>query len=263
MEDRSLFCTKCGTKWEDEYAGEPAPADQQPADAGDPAQQEDYPGRPTELQVRPRDYPARSDDYQGRPGDYQGRPGDYQGRPGDYQGRPGDYQGRPGDYQGRPGDYQGRPGDYQGRPGDYQGRPGDYQGRPGENQRDSAGQYTPPYGQGDSFDHTSEFDPNDIKEHKVYCMLIYLMGTVGIIIELLGGADSEYTKFHVREGLKIAVANMLAALATIFLFWTLIIPLITSIFMTILMVVKVICFVRICKGKAIETPIIRGFKFLN
>ena len=33
--------------------------------------------------------------------------------------------------------------------------------------------------------------------------------------------------------------------------------------MTILMVVKVICFVRICKGKAIETPIIRGFKFLN
>ena len=228
MEDRSLFCTKCGTKWEDEYAGEPAPADQQPADAGDPAQQEDYPGRPTELQVRPRDYPARSDDYQGRPGDYQGRPGDYQGRP-----------------------------------GDYQGRPGDYQGRPGENQRDSAGQYTPPYGQGDSFDHTSEFDPNDIKEHKVYCMLIYLMGTVGIIIALLGGADSEYTKFHVREGLKIAVANMLAALATIFLFWTLIIPLITSIFMTILMVVKVICFVRICKGKAIETPIIRGFKFLN
>ena len=214
MEDRSLFCTKCGTKWEDEYAGEPAPADQQPADAGDPAQQEDYPGRPTELQVRPRDYPARSDDYQGRPGD-------------------------------------------------YQGRPGDYQGRPGENQRDSAGQYTPPYGQGDSFDHTSEFDPNDIKEHKVYCMLIYLMGTVGIIIALLGGADSEYTKFHVREGLKIAVANMLAALATIFLFWTLIIPLITSIFMTILMVVKVICFVRICKGKAIETPIIRGFKFLN
>ena len=131
------------------------------------------------------------------------------------------------------------------------------------NQRDSAGQYTPPYGQGDSFDHTSEFDPNDIKEHKVYCMLIYLMGTVGIIIALLGGADSEYTKFHVREGLKIAVANMLAALATIFLFWTLIIPLITSIFMTILMVVKVICFVRICKGKAIETPIIRGFKFLN
>ena len=235
MEDRSLFCTKCGTKWEDEYAGEPAPADQQPADAGDPAQQEDYPGRPTELQVRPRDYPARSDDYQGRPGDYQGRPGDYQGRPGDYQGRP----------------------------GDYQGRPGDYQGRPGENQRDSAGQYTPPYGQGDSFDHTSEFDPTDIKEHKVYCMLIYLMGTVGIIIALLGGADSEYTKFHVREGLKIAVANMLAALATIFLFWTLIIPLITSIFMTILMVVKVICFVRICKGKAIETPIIRGFKFLN
>ena len=228
MEDRSLFCTKCGTKWEDEYAGEPAPADQQPADAGDPAQQEDYPGRPTELQVRPRDYPARSDDYQGRPGDYQGRPGDYQGRP-----------------------------------GDYQGRPGDYQGRPSENQRDSAGQYTPPYGQGDSFDHTSEFDPNDIKEHKVYCMLIYLMGTVGIIIALLGGADSEYTKFHVREGLKIAVANMLAALATIFLFWTLIIPLITSIFMTILMVVKVICFVRICKGKAIETPIIRGFKFLN
>ena len=242
MEDRSMFCTKCGTKWEDDNAADMAPAGHPSADAGEPAQSEDYPGRPTELQVRPRDYSARPDDYPARPDDYPGRPGDYQGRPGDYQGRPGDYQGRPGDYQGRPGDYQGRPGDYQ---------------------RDPAGQYTPPYGQGDPFDHTSEFDPKDIKEHKVYCMLIYLMGTVGIIIALLGGADSEYTKFHVREGLKIAVANMLATLATLFLFWTLIVPLITSIFITILMVVKVICFVRICKGKAIETPIIRGFKFLN
>ena len=34
--------------------------------------------------------------------------------------------------------------------------------------------------QGDPYDHTAEFDPQDISDNKVFAMLGYLLGTVGI-----------------------------------------------------------------------------------
>ena len=54
----------------------------------------------------------------------------------------------------------------------------------------------------DPFDHTGEFDAQDISENKVLCMLVYLMGAIGIIYALLAGKDSKYVAFHVRQALK-------------------------------------------------------------
>lgn len=50
----------------------------------------------------------------------------------------------------------------------------------------------------DPYDHTAEFDAKDVSNNKVYAMLLYLMGIVGIVIALLASRDSDYLKFHIR-----------------------------------------------------------------
>lgn len=115
----------------------------------------------------------------------------------------------------------------------------------------------------DPTDHTGEFDAKDISENKVICMCIYLLGTVGVILALLVGKESPYTAFHVRQALKIVVLNTLLGFASVVLCWTFIVPFAASICCTILFVVRIICFVQICKGKAIEPPIVNKFKFLS
>lgn len=37
----------------------------------------------------------------------------------------------------------------------------------------------------DPYDHTAEFDPKDISDNKVFAMICYLMGFIGIIVALL------------------------------------------------------------------------------
>lgn len=55
----------------------------------------------------------------------------------------------------------------------------------------------------------------------------------------------------------------LCGLITVVLCWTVIVPIVSGIFIPVLLVVKVICFFSICSGKAKEPPIIRSFKFLK
>ena len=113
------------------------------------------------------------------------------------------------------------------------------------------------------FDHTSEFTQEDIHENKVFCLAIYVMGVVGIIIAMIGSRESPYTAFHVRQALKLTVIEAVTGIASAALFWTVIVPIAGGIFLTILFVIRIICFVRICKGLAIEPPIVRGIGFLN
>ena len=112
-------------------------------------------------------------------------------------------------------------------------------------------------------DHTAEFSPKDISDNKVMAMLPYLMGIFGTIISLLAARESAYTYFHVRQSLKITVVNTLLGIATLLLFWTIIVPIITSICFLILTVIRVICFFQVCGGKAKEPMIICSLKFLK
>ncbi len=131
-------------------------------------------------------------------------------------------------------------------------------------------QYAPPYQGGynqppvapviDAFDHTAEFDANDISENKVIAMLIYLSGIVGILIALLSQNKSEYVAFHLRQELKIMVCSALSVFLAI-------VPFIgvfaMGIAIIILAVVQIICFFDVCKGKAKEPAIVRNIKFLK
>lgn len=120
--------------------------------------------------------------------------------------------------------------------------------------------YAPVY---DPYDHTAEFDAKDISENKVFAMLVYLLGTIGIIIALLASNTSPYARFHVRQALKFTVVDILTVIVSLVLVWTIIVPIAGGIFLTVLWVIKIICFFQICSGKAKEPAIIRGLGFLK
>lgn len=113
------------------------------------------------------------------------------------------------------------------------------------------------------YDHTREFDPKDISDNKVYGMVIYLMSVVGIIIGLLAAQNSPYVAFHVRQALKFSVVDILVGIIALVLCWTFIVPIAALIVYVILWVVRIICFVQICQGKAVEPVIIRSLGFLK
>lgn len=123
-------------------------------------------------------------------------------------------------------------------------------------------QYVPPI-EKDPFDHTDEFDPRDISENKVIAMLIYLMGIAGVLIALLSQSHSAYVAFHLRQALKFMVCNALLTIAAAVLSWTVIVPVACGIAIIVLLVVKIICFVDICNGKAKEPAIIKNLNFLK
>lgn len=112
----------------------------------------------------------------------------------------------------------------------------------------------------DPYDHTAEFDPKDISDNKVFAMICYLMGFIGIIVALLATNSSKYAMFHVRQALKIEVASILSIFVLIipFLGWFAF-----PILQAILTVIKIISFFQICSGKAKEPAIIRSFGFLR
>lgn len=123
--------------------------------------------------------------------------------------------------------------------------------------------YAPAVPMYDPYDHTSEYDPKDISDNKIFAMVPYLMSVVGIIIAMLAAGTSPYVGFHVRQALKFTIVEVLVGLLTLVLCWTLIVPIVAGVFMCVLFVLQVIMFISICKGKAVEPPIIRSIGFLK
>ncbi len=115
----------------------------------------------------------------------------------------------------------------------------------------------------DPYDHTAEFSAKDISDNKVISMLVYLMGAIGIVIALLAANNSPYAAFHVRQALKFTVVSILLGIVAAVLCWTFIVPIAAALAALALLVVKIICFFQICKGKAVEPYIIRSLTFLK
>ena len=113
------------------------------------------------------------------------------------------------------------------------------------------------------WDHTHEFSPEDISDNKVMAMAPYIMGPIGVIIALLAAQNSPYAGFHVRQGMKILILQAIVSLITILLCWTFIVPIAGIILLVILTVLQILSLVWVCKGKAIEPPILRNLKFLK
>ena len=115
----------------------------------------------------------------------------------------------------------------------------------------------------DPTDHTGEFSADDISENKVVAMLPYLLGVAGLIIALLARGNSPYANFHVRQYLKICVCQAIVVICSAVLFWTILVPIAGSICEVILLVVRIIVFFQVCRGKAEEPPIISRLGFLK
>ena len=115
----------------------------------------------------------------------------------------------------------------------------------------------------DPYDHTAEYSPKDISDNKVIAILVYLMGTIGIIIALLASKESPYVAFHLRQGLKFLAVEVLVGIVSAVLFFTLIVPIAGGIFLIVLWVIKIICFFQICSVNAKEPAIIRSLGFLK
>lgn len=113
------------------------------------------------------------------------------------------------------------------------------------------------------FDHTAEFDAKDIADNKVYALLAYSLGLVGLVFALIVAKDSEYVKFHSRQCTKLIVADIVVGILTAALCWTCIVPVIGIIIECILLVLHVIAFVQVCQNKAKEPWMIRSISFLN
>lgn len=118
-----------------------------------------------------------------------------------------------------------------------------------------------PVQQANSFDHTAEFDPADIHENKVMALLAYL--NIFVLIPILAAKDSPFTQFHIRQALKLLVAEVVTVFLTAVLSWTFIVPAAGVVCAVILIVVQAIGFVRAAQGRAEELPIIRSLGFLN
>lgn len=130
---------------------------------------------------------------------------------------------------------------------------------------------TPQY---NPYDHTAEFDQQDISDNKVIAMLVYLMGAIGVIIALLASNSSKYVAFHLRQSLKFLVVEILMPIALIVAAVVCIIPVLGWIVYGLVViaacvayitffVLKIICFFQICSGKAKEPAIIRNLNFLR
>ena len=115
----------------------------------------------------------------------------------------------------------------------------------------------------DPKDHTGEFDAADIAEHKIWAMLPYLLGVIGIILVLLGAKESKYAAFHVRQSLKLLICEAITLIATGLLFWTCIVLVAGIVAECILLVLTIIAFFQVCGGKAKEPAIICNFGFLK
>ena len=115
----------------------------------------------------------------------------------------------------------------------------------------------------DKYDHTADYSREDILNAKLPCMCAYLLDFMGVIIALLMCTTSEYASFHIKQSLKFTILEVLIAVSSSLLCWTFIVPIAGAISLLVLSVLKLVCFVDVCKEKAKDAPIIRSIKFLN
>ena len=115
------------------------------------------------------------------------------------------------------------------------------------------------------YDHTAEFDVQDVHDNKIFAILCYIMGIIGVIVALLAksSVNSPYLSFHIKQALKISITTVLIGMISGILCWTCIVPIAGFVCIGILEVVSIICFFQTCFNKSVEAPIVRSFPFLK
>ena len=126
-----------------------------------------------------------------------------------------------------------------------------------------SGYYQAPVMEPTPWDHTPEYEEKDVADHKLMARLVYLTGILGLILALLDRSESAYLEFHKKQGLKLLVTEVVLALASVLLCWTLLVPFACGCALAVLQVIRIICFFRVCGGKSVEPAIVRSLGFLK
>lgn len=115
------------------------------------------------------------------------------------------------------------------------------------------------------YDHTAEFDVQDVHDNKIFAILCYIMGIVGVVVALLArnSVNSPYLSFHIKQSLKISITAVLVSIISVVLAWTCIVFIAGMVCNVILEVVAIICFFQTCSNKSVEAPIVRSLPFLK
>ena len=114
-------------------------------------------------------------------------------------------------------------------------------------------------------DYTAEFDKGDIEQNKVMAILAYLGWLV--LIPLFAAKESKYARFHVNQGLILAIVETVIMIVLSILT---LIPVIRWIFYIVEAVVGIVFLVmwvigimNAVNGRAKELPLIGSFRLLK
>ena len=113
------------------------------------------------------------------------------------------------------------------------------------------------------YDHTNEFSAEDVANHKLFALAIYILSTFGIIVSLFYKEKSPYLQFHIKQGLKMLICDVILIVLAYLFCWTIIVPIAAFVCVMIIFVVNIICFFKVANNKSIEVPIIRSLGFLK
>ncbi|MBR3992047.1 MAG: zinc ribbon domain-containing protein [Clostridia bacterium] len=114
-------------------------------------------------------------------------------------------------------------------------------------------------------DYTAEYDKNDIEQNKVMAILAYLGWLV--LIPLFAAKESKYARFHVNQGLILAIVETVIMIVLSILT---LIPVIRWIFYIVeavagivFLVMWIIGIMNAANGRAKELPVIGSFRLLK
>lgn len=108
-------------------------------------------------------------------------------------------------------------------------------------------------------DHTSEFDPEDIKENKLLAALCYL-GTTFMIIALIAKRDSAFVKFHANQSLLLQVLAIAAVIVCIIPILGWIAALVAGVFSLVCLIIGI---VNACSGNAKDLPLLGSIRIIK
>ncbi|MBQ9690665.1 MAG: hypothetical protein IJV62_00930 [Eggerthellaceae bacterium] len=120
------------------------------------------------------------------------------------------------------------------------------------------GQYVAPGTYYNPDDHTAQFDPADIAEHKIYAALTYIFGPLGIIIAALAAKGSAFARFHMKQAASLLFLETVILIAMSILFFTILVPIAGGIMLVVLTVIELIGTWQAVKGQAKDLPIVKS-----
>ena len=113
------------------------------------------------------------------------------------------------------------------------------------------------------WDHTEDYEEEDILSHRLLALSCYVLGIPGILIALLAGKESQYLQFHIQEALKFSIVDVILGFLGILLCWTFVVPIAAGVLLAILLISRAIAIVDVCRNKVMEPFLIRSLKFLS